>query len=185
MYGSRAPRVQVCHSRYWAREGVGGSAREAVCTSTAAGGGLSAAARRSSLLGGHSKAAQNMPNEQPPPKVRALAKKIISTKLETCTKDDTTERGGWASSKKTARELSYSSEMVHQHAPTRRAPLPATPQKLPGPSHAPADTRRHGRWVTMKGARPRDGLHAVRQGRAKQAYSRSGALGAKKRTSEM
>ena len=64
------------------------------------GGGLSAAARRSSLLGGHSKAAQNMPNEQPPPKVRALAKKIISTKLETCTKDDTTERGGWASSQK-------------------------------------------------------------------------------------
>ena len=63
-------------------------------------GGLSAAARRSSLLGGHSKAAQNMPNEQTPPKVRALAKKIISTKLETCTKDDTTERGGWASSQK-------------------------------------------------------------------------------------
>ena len=100
MYGSRAPRVQVCHSRYWAREGVGGSAREAACTSTAAGGGLSAAARRSSLLGGHGKVAQNMTNEQDPPKVRALAKKIISTKLETCTKDDTTERGGWASSKK-------------------------------------------------------------------------------------
>ena len=38
----------------------------------------------------------------PPPqkKVRALAKKIISTKLETCTKDDTIERGGWASSQK-------------------------------------------------------------------------------------
>ena len=98
MYGSRAPRVQVCHSRYWAREGVGGSAREAVCTSTAAGGGLSAAARRSSLLGGHGKVAQNMTNEQDPPKVRASAKKIISTKLETCTKDDTTERGRWASS---------------------------------------------------------------------------------------
>ena len=76
MYGSRTPRVQVCHSRYLAREGVGGSAREAVCTSTAAGGGLSAAARRSSLLGGHGKAAQIMPNEQPPPKVRAAAKKI-------------------------------------------------------------------------------------------------------------
>ena len=42
------------------------------------GGGLSAAARRSSLLGGHGKAAQNMPNEQPPPEVRASAKKIIS-----------------------------------------------------------------------------------------------------------
>ena len=120
-----------------------------------------------------------------PPKVRALAKKIISTKLETCTKDDTTERGGWARFSKTVRDLPFSSRMVHQHAPTRRAPLPATPQKLPGPSHAPADTRRHGRWITMKGARPRDGLHAVRQGRAKQAYSRSGALGAKKRTSEM
>ena len=100
MYGSRTPRVQVCHSRYWAREGVGGSAREAVCTSTAAGGGLSAAARRSSLLGGHDKVAQNMTNEQDPPKVRASAKKFISTKRETCTKDDTTERGGWASSQK-------------------------------------------------------------------------------------
>ena len=100
MYGSQTPRVQVCHSRYWAREGVGGSAREAVCTSTAAGGGLSAAARRSSLLGGHGKVAQNMTNEQDPPNVRASAKKFISTKRETCTKDDTTERGGWASSLK-------------------------------------------------------------------------------------
>ena len=105
MHGSRTPRVQVCRSRYWAREGVGGSAREAVCTSTAAGGGLSAAARRSSLLGGHGKVAQNMTNEQDPPKVRALAKKIISTKLGTCTKDDTTERGGWASSQKLPAEI--------------------------------------------------------------------------------
>ena len=41
----------------------------------------------------------------PPPKVRALAKKIILTKLETCTKDDTTERGGWASSQKLPAEI--------------------------------------------------------------------------------
>ena len=67
MHSSRVPRMQVCRSRFLAREGTGGSGRWAVCTSAAAGGELSPTTGRSSCLGGRGRSAQYMPNEQPAP----------------------------------------------------------------------------------------------------------------------
>ena len=71
MYGSSVPRLQVCLSRYWAREGTGGHTRWALCTSAAAGGQLLTATGRNPQLGGRSETARYMTNEQNPPKVRA------------------------------------------------------------------------------------------------------------------
>ena len=75
--------------------------------------------------------------------------------------------------------------MVHLCAPHSRYPVPDTPRKLPANLHAPGDMRCHGRWITTTGATWRDGLRAMRQGRAMQAPSRSRTLGANERTSKM
>ena len=71
LHGSRAPRMHVCRSRFWARKGAGGPGRWAVYTSAAVGGELSPTKGRSSHLGDRSEAARFMPNEQYPPEVRA------------------------------------------------------------------------------------------------------------------
>ena len=67
VHGSPTPRMQVCRTRFWAREGAGGPGRWALRTSPAAGGELSPTTGRSSCLGGRGGSAQYMPNEQPAP----------------------------------------------------------------------------------------------------------------------
>ena len=74
MHGSRAPRVQVCCSRCWARTGAGGSAVMSALDLRAAGGQLSTSSCGRPHLGGRCKSSQHMPNEQPLQKVRVSAR---------------------------------------------------------------------------------------------------------------
>ena len=120
-----------------------------------------------------------------PPGSASIGLKIISTKSQTCAKGATTETRGVCQCAKTVVSQPCSSCMVHLCASTRHAPLPDTPRKFPEPFQAPGDTRCHGRWITTTGATWRDGLRAMRQGRAMQAPSRSRTPGANGRTSGM
>ena len=178
MHGPRAPRMHVSRSRCWARKGAGGSGRWGVCTSAAAGGELSTTNGRSPHLGDHAQ-------REVPPGSASIGSKFISSESQTCAEGASTERRGVRQCAKTVVNFSSSSCMVHQGASTRHAPLPDTPRKFPEPFQAPGDTRCHGRWITRTGARWRDGLRAMRQGRAMQAPSRSRTPGANGRTSEM
>ena len=96
------------------------------------------------------------------PKSASIASKLISTKSGTCANDATTVMRVVGQCSKTCRALRLSSCMVHQGASTRRAPLPDTPTKFPETFHAPGDTRGHGRWITITGARQRNRLRAMR-----------------------
>ena len=123
--------------------------------------------------------------QEAPPGSASIGSKFISSESQTCAEGASTERRGVRQCAKTVVNFSSSSCMVHQGASTRHAPLPDTPRKFPEPFQAPGDTRCHGRWITRTGARWRDGLRAMRQGRAMQAPSRSRTPGANGRTSEM
>ena len=149
------------------------------------GGELSTTTCRKPHLEGRSEAARFMPNEEPPPDLRAAAKKSARQSLKPVQNDATTVMPGVGHCERTCRALRFSSCMVHQGASTRRAPLPDTPTKFPETFHAPGDTRGHGRWITITGARQRNRLRTMRQGRAVQAPSRSRTHGAKGRTSQM
>ena len=187
MHGSRAPRVQVCCSRCWARTGAGGSAvRWARWTSGRhAGGQLSTSSCGRPHLGGRCKSSQHMPNEQPLQKVRVSARSSgRQSPRGTCAKDVPSgprESGQCSSTRLFWRCSSY---MVHHGASTRRArPLDA-PRKIPVPSHVPGDTSGHGRWTATTRKRQCDGIGTVRWEGAMQTPSRSRTPRARKTTSK-
>ena len=120
-----------------------------------------------------------------PPKSASTGSNFISTKSETCANDDTTVMRGVGQCSKTVVSHALSSHMVLLCASQSRTPVPDTHQKFAATLHAPGDTRDHGRWITITGARQRNRLRTMRQGRAVQAPSRSRTHGAKGRTSQM
>ena len=100
MHGSRAPRMHVCRSRFWARKGAGGPGRWAVYTSAAVGGELSPTKGRSSHLGGRDGSARYTLNEQPHQEVRATARSSSRQSPRPVQKAPPLSRKGCASAQK-------------------------------------------------------------------------------------
>ena len=144
MHSSRVPRMQVCRSRFLAREGTGGSGRWAVCTSGAAGGELSTTKGRSSHLGGRGRSARCTPNEQPPQEVRATARSSSRQSLHLISAWNL-PKGPCAGERKLSSANGPALRLWPQDASTRADPPPDTPQKLPAPPHVAADTE--GSWA--------------------------------------
>ena len=137
MHWPRAPRMHVCCSRFWAREGSGGSGQWGVCTSAAAGGELPTTKGRSPHLGGRSGPARFMPNEQSPQEVRASGKNSSRQSPRPVQKAPPLRREGCAS----ARKLSSANRparawciYVHQLG-TLHSPIP--PENSLNPSRHP------------------------------------------------
>ena len=75
-----------------------------------------------------------------PPESASVASKFISTKSAPGRRPEPAQGARWCCGK-TVLNFSLSSRMVHQHASTRRDPLPDGPQKLLGLLQQAADTR--------------------------------------------
>ena len=93
-------RMQVCRTRFSAREGAGGPGRWALRTSAAAGGELSTTKGRNPHLGDGSGSARFMPNEQSPQEVRASGKKSSRQSPRPVQKAPPLSREGCASAQK-------------------------------------------------------------------------------------
>ena len=182
MHGSRAPRVQVCRSRCWARTGAGGSAVMGALYLRAAGGQLSTSCCGRPHIGGRCKSSQNMPNEQPPQNVRVSARSP-GRQSGTCAKDVPSGPRESGQSSSTRLVWRCSSYMVHHSASTRSAAPLDAPPKIPVSSHVPGDTRVHARWIAITQKWQRDGFGTVCWEWAIQAPSRSRTPGARKMTS--
>ena len=130
VHGSPTPRMQVCRTRLWAREGAGGPGRWALRTSAAAGGELSTTDGRSPYLGGRSEAGRYMPNEQTPPKVRAPGRISSRQSLRPVQTRSTVRRKG-GSVLQNCRKPSV--QLVHGASMCIPQPLPGPryPQKIP------------------------------------------------------